>query len=401
MLVNHEKILWAALNTPMGFHMLERDKVNWGASVVLWGPPGGGKTTAAIRAAKRLEVDAFVFDNTLGEAALGAVPAVDEVNEVLRFYPADFVVERFKEGAAGLVVCDDATTFPPSLQAHLLGLFLNKRLGSHFFGPRVRVIACANEAIDAPGGYEFASAVANRPCHLNWPDPDVDAWSTFMLTGANLLARQAEAHLEKESAESVERRVLEVWSETFAQAAGAMTGFVQSKRTLRVQPAEGDPQRGKAWPSPRTMEFATVALASSNVHGLNQAEGDAFVAGYVGEAFASEWSRWRVEADLPNSADFLDGRATFEHSNYRIDRTAAVLQGCIALLADESKPKRKPRTRALYKFLDSVGDEALDSIADVVVGSLYNLNLVAPFPEARPILRRLRPMLDATESGSL
>lgn len=389
-----DKLLHAAFFTPMGEHPTEAGE-DWGARICLWGPPGGGKTSAMKRTAAQAGARFLAFDSTVGEGALGVCPTPDMDAGCLRFMPPDFLVESFPAGEAGLLLCDDATTFAPSLQQPLLGLLLNKRLGFHHFGPRVRVMMAANEPLDAPGGWDLAPAVANRICHVEFPDSDVDEWCRWLIGGANGAKRLSPAACVAE-----EKRVLSEWSAAFAKASGLMAGFSLAFRNLhRVQPDANNPQASKAWCSPRTKEMATRALASAFVHGLSEDATMTFVAGYVGQAFASEFVIWQSQQDIPDAAEFLVGAATFEHSNYRIDRTAALLASCVALIASQDKNARKLLVPPFYKFLESVSEDAADAVAEVVVGSMHKLGLVRGVPEARGVLKRLRPVLEAVEAS--
>jgi len=385
----YDRLLWAAYFTPMGPHSSGEE--DWGARLLLWGPPGGGKTSACSRMARTVGAQFLAIDSTVGEGALGACPTPDFDAAVLRFLPAEFVAS-FKPDAPGLLLCDDATTFEPALQKYLLGLLLHKRIGFAYLPARCRVWMAANEVKDTPGGWELAPAVANRPCHIDWPDAEVDDWCAFMLAGglAGAVSNGVDAIAE-------EQRVLDMWPECWARAVGEMVAFSGARRDLhRVQPPEDSAASHRAWPSPRTKEFATRALASSYAHALDAATTDTYVAGYVGSAFADEWSIWRSALDLPNAMGLLDGTESFEHNPMRLDRTSAVLASCCSLMSNEQL-RTKQRTKRLFTVLDSVSDDALDLVAAVMIGGLHQCGL-SRAPEARDLLRRLRPLLAATEN---
>ena len=396
MAVEYNRLLHAAAYWPMWPFPSKKhewkDQWDWGHRILKWGPPGGGKTSADRDFAARNGMHFLVIDSTVGEGALGAVPTPDMNKSVLRFMPADFMVEAFPNNEPGTLLCDDATTFPPSLQGSLLGLFLDKRIGFNFLSPRTRVVMAANEAIDAPGGWDLAPSVANRPCHIQWPDPTVDEWCSWLLTGGRRKVEQTVKPLVEE------KRVLKIRAACMQQAASEMAGFSMAQRHMhRVQPSANDPQASKAWVSPRTKYFATLALASSYAHDLNAETTDVFVGGYVGNTFAEKFSTWRSEQDLPNAREFLEGFETFEHDQYRIDRTAAMVASCLALLgAAEGKDQRR-LVGSFYSFLDTVADDALDTVADVIIDSMHAMSLVRGIPEAKTILKRLRPVLEATQ----
>jgi hypothetical protein len=397
-LVEHEALLRATYYTPGTLHKTARTSDgkrvrNWGApgGVLLWGPPGGGKTSALERLADRVGGACFILDSTMGEGGLGATPVPDIERAVLRFLRADYF-ECFDE-SPGVFGVDDMTTFPPALQPYLLGMLLNKRVGSHYLPPNVRVYGAANEPLDAPGGWDLAAAVANRCCHIEYPDAPIEDWCSGLSTFFDF-------HDDPIDSAKEEKRVLQAWPSAYARAAGLMTGFSMAKRELhRFKTDPNSPTASKAFYTPRTKAFAAIALASSYVHNLNDVTADVFVAGYVGEAFASEWSTWRKQQDLPDAAKVLDEEDTFEHNKYRIDRTAAFMHSCCSLLEPTSCPKRRERTKAFWSILDFIASDALDSVAQVVISRLYKADLVQGYPEAKPVLKKLRPMLDATEQA--
>lgn len=400
---DYEALALAAFYTPFGPHPAVPDEMDWGARVLWWGPPGGGKTSLHRRLSRRTASRFFCLDSTMGEGALGAIPFPDAARKVAHFLKPDFM--EFGDDEAGTFLIDDMSTFAPALQPYLLGCMLDKRIGSSYLPPRVRVFGAANEPIDAPNGYDLAPAVANRPCHVNLPDAPIEEWCQYLISGgrfSSLYKKSGSNGVPHVDSLKEEARVLKEWPSALAKASGLMAGFSLAKREMhRVQPKMNDPAASRAWASPRTKEFATIALASSIVHGLNEATTDTFVGGYVGEAFAVEFGAYRREQDIPDAVAFMLGQVTFEHNVYRIDRTGALLQSCCAVLANENVPKRREMTKALYTFMNGVGDDALDTVAQVVIGSLYNAQLVTNIPEAKPVLKRLRPMLDATDAKNL
>ena len=107
----------------------------------------------------------------------------------------------------------------------LLGLLLNKRLGFYHFDPRVRVVMAANEVMDAPGGWPLAPALANRICHIAWPDHAIDSWCSFLIGGG-----KADDGPTVNTADE-EARVLAAHPAAYAKAAGYMAAFSRAKRT--------------------------------------------------------------------------------------------------------------------------------------------------------------------------
>ena len=94
----------------------------------------------------------------------------------------------------------------------------------------------------------------------------------------------------------------------------------------------------------------------------------------------------------------LDGYDKFVHNKLRIDHTAAFMHSCCSLIEPPDCVNRQNRVDAFYAIMDTIADDALDIIAHVIVNRLYNAKLVSGITSAKSILKRLRPMLDASQN---
>ncbi|HEV3059608.1 MAG TPA: hypothetical protein VGY48_15265 [Vicinamibacterales bacterium] len=325
-----------------------------GLPIFLWSKPGIGKTHFVKNGVERTGL-AFerLSPGERGEGQFGVVP-VPSADGFLR-YPAPDWSKKFENG--GVLFVDELNTAPPALQAPLLGLVQLRTLGSHVFPRRTRVVAAANETMDAAGGWDLAPALANRFGHFDFEGLDTSAWSVALMGGFANMEGTATAL----SAEVEEARVMAAWPGAIAQAAALVAGFVQRKPDLlHKQPTSGDAKASKAWPSRRTWHYAAHALASAQVHGLNEIDADTFMAGFVGLPVVTEFRTWMANLDLPSPADLLDGKVTWKHDGRRLDRTLAVLGSCAGLVAPEKAEKRKERGNAAWTLIASVLKDAAD-----------------------------------------
>jgi MoxR-like ATPase len=375
------RIIKASLFTPSpeGF---------WGLPLFLWGDPGIGKTHLIKALCKRYGLPMErLSPGERGEGQFGVVP-VPGADGFLH-YPAPSWASRLDP--AGVIFLDEANTAPPALQAPLLGLVQLRTLGSHTFGSRVRTIAAANETKHAAGGWDLAPALANRFGHLAVEGLAASEWAYHYLTGFAPDANDPEV-----DAAAEEARVLEAWPAADAWARGLISGFVTRRpELLHKPPTKGSDTR--SWPSRRSVDYAGAALASARVHGLTESETDEFMGAFVGQAWVAEFRHWMIDANLPDPADLLDGRAKFEHDVRRLDRTLAVLSACASLVSPAKAVNRKARAVALWKLIDDVlkdaGDVAIPA-ARVLVQS--QPPLFAPFvPEASKTLVKMSEMLRA------
>lgn len=377
-------ILHAALFTPYS-------KGRWGIPIINWSDPGEGKTsiTEALCASYTDLPCVTLSPGEMGEGAFGVIPVPDK-SGVIKYPPPEWIaiVEN-----GGVVFIDEMSSTPPALTPPLLGLLFARRIGGTTLGPRVRVIGAANPPEKAAAGFDLPPPVANRAGHIDWQAPTPEEHTSYMLNATTAGMDTVQA---TRSAKAEEARVLKEWPEAWARAVGLETAFIKRRPDLKNKcPAAGDPKAGRAWPSDRSWENATRALASSIVHGLTMAERDEFVAGFIGHGPAHEFFGFIDAADLPDPAEVLDGKVKFTHDKARLDRTAAVLNSCVALIAPAGAAKRDVRAENFWKLVLELMEER--SAMDILVPPTYELVKVGLHGKkgGADYLSKIQPLLKA------
>lgn len=361
----------------------------WGLPMCFWGPPGVGKTFRLSKLSKRFQMMLETLSpGERGEGAFGVTPVPGAGNKVLN-YPAPDWVANFVADDGGLLFLDEINQAPPPLQPALMGILLARRVGGHYLGNRVRCLAAANPTEQAAGGWDFAPPVANRMGHLNWPDVNGNEWANWILGGDEDTA-------DKSTMLDEEARVEKAWAEPWARTRGMVAGFIKARgELLHKMPQMGSNDLGRAWPSPRTWDMAARAHASAYVHKLDSEDHEAFVGAFVGNGPAGELFAYAQKLDLPNPADVLDGKVPFTHNPKRLDRTAAVLGSCHALVCPQNAEKRKERSQKLWsilaekKLLDEAMDVAFGSVKALVGAKLHTTQV------AYGVLAKMLPLLKA------
>jgi hypothetical protein len=248
-----------------------------------------------------------------------------------------------------------------------------------------------NPVEQAAGGYDLAPPLANRFGHIKMETVSVDAWADWLLgAGAN-----GDNEVKPLDPETEEKRVLEAWPAPFAKASGLVTGFLKARPGLLHQmPKEGDPAASRAWPSLRTWEMATRALASAEIHGLDGSDTEDLIGAFIGVPAAAEFYQWRKNADLPNPEDVLDGKVKFEPDPKRLDIAMAVFSSCAALVCQPKCDKKTTRVAKLWSILD---DTVKAERADLVVPAARALvrARLSGTADSRPVMKRLHPILIA------
>lgn len=360
------------------------------------GAPGVSKTSYLEAFAASVGLPCEVLSGAeRGDGAFGVIPVPDMATGTNRYFKPDWA-EAFGDG--GLVFLDEITSNPPSIQAPCMGLLLDKRIGNHRFGPRVRVFAACNPPSIATNGFELSLPLKNRGGWLKWAAPTVEEHVDYMLGRVN------NSRLPCIDAEEEELRVESEWPEAFANAIGLETRFLLANQDLKNKLPGQELPGGKAlaadanaWPSDRTWEMATRALASSTVHNLSAADRDEFVAAFIGDAAYEAFAAFIEEQDLPNTAAVLDGTEKFEHSKRSLDRTGAFLNSALALLkcrvTDEAgKVKHSNRLGTMWRILSSIDkgsrDLVIPVVTDLIRERLTHADGMKLLGEIEPLLRK-------------
>lgn len=190
--------------------------------VFLWGAPGVGKSqvvaqAAASRGLELIDVRAVLLD----PVDLRGLPRIDAQGSAV-WCPPSFL----PRGGRGVLFLDELNTAPPLVQAACYQLILDRKLGEYVLPEGWTVLAAGNRESDRAITHRMPSALANRLVHLDF-EPDLDDWLAWA-EGAGL-----------------DRRI---------------------RAFLRFRPkllhAHDPASSEKAFPSPRSWEFAARILAA-------------------------------------------------------------------------------------------------------------------------------------------
>lgn len=385
--VDIEKLITIAMATP-----LKDDGSVWGIPTILWGAPGIGKSATIQQVGDSLEVPVrTVFVPGLEPTDVKGAPALDpqhpgryRLASVLG--PANDLMRQ----GSGILFWDEVSCAPPSVQSTLMSVFLNRRIGDDVLPGEVRLVAAANPADQAASGYDLVAPAANRLLHLPFPAPTTKKWTDWFLGVNDQLPPLKHAEVE----------VMNKWGEVSAKTKGLFSGFMWKRgaELLNKLPADGDPQRGLAWPSSRTWEAAYRVYTTSKIIGkrLNCDPEDAamwLVAGCVGDAAATEFFAWAKMADLPDPQEMLING--WEPDAHRLDRTFAALSSMgefvKTLKGQNGKDKLLVNAwKILNKSCDmgmaDISHSPAKSLVDSGFGSLASREIAEA---SRPVIARL------------
>ncbi len=367
----------------------------WGLPALLWGEPGVGKTAAIDMLSRQVSMPfERVSPAERGEGQFGVVP-VPGADGFLHYPAPDWVSKFSAANGRGILFLDEISTAPPMIQAPLLGAVQLRTIGSHYLGDGVRVIGAANETKDAAGGWDLAAPLANRFGHFEFEGLDSNAWVEGLLGGFGI-----EEDVQAIDPAAEEARVLKAWPSADAKARGMIGGFITRRpELLHRRPEKAAAASSRSWPSRRSVEYTAVALASAQVHGLNEIDTDELLSGFVGQGWVTEFRTWLANADLPDPADLLDGKVKFAHDERRLDRSLAVLSSCAALVIPEKAANRVARAAECWKLIGQVAKDTADVAIPAARALIHNkvtgqLGKVVQ-DAAQPVLFKLHPVLTA------
>ncbi|MFI6648172.1 MoxR family ATPase [Streptomyces sp. NPDC050529] len=284
--------------------------------VLLWGEPGIGKSAALTQLAASLELPLTTVIASVHEPSdFSGLPIVgdDPAGQGVPMAPPDWAVRLVRAGR-GLLFLDELSTAPPAVQAALLRLVLERRIGALQLPPGVRIVAAANPRSSAADGWELSPPLANRFVHLQWVhDHEVVVRGLGGTWPRATLPQLAPERL----------------TEAVDFARRAVCGLLAARPALVHRLPSGETRRGGAWPSPRSWEmtlrliaFATAADASRDVLSL-------LVRGAVGDGPGLELLASLDRMDLPDPEVLLADPAGADLPE-RGDLRQAVLDGVVA-----------------------------------------------------------------------
>jgi hypothetical protein len=333
-----ETLVRVAILTPMDDDPTDPD-CRWGAPLMLWGPPGAGKseriTEAGNDAGLRVEP---LFLSTAQPEDIGGIPMSDGEGDVTTVF-ANPLVKTIIKAKRGVIFVDELTCARPAVQGAGLSVVRDRIIANRRLPGGVRIIAAANPPEEAAGGWTLAPPMANRLMHFNVAKPNNDEWAAWCMRGA---------HRRVISDRNEEDTIKLRWPDVFPKYCALFAGFIKSttpEKLLSV-PKEGHPDRGRAWPSGRTWALArnvaaTCAALGPDIEKLRLE----FISGCVGDGPAAEWAEWVEKANMPSAEDVLNGR--WAPDKRRLDICFAAYNQAIAWTL--ARPDKEERTKMAIK----------------------------------------------------
>ena len=293
--------------------------------VLLWGEPGIGKTAALTQLAASLDLPLTTVIASVHEPSdFSGLPVVgdDPATQGVPMAPPDWAVRLVRAGR-GLLFLDELSTAPPAVQAALLRLVLERRIGALQLPPDVRIVAAANPRSSAADGWELSPPLANRFVHLQWTHDH------------EVVVRGLGGTWPRATLPRLDPRKL---PEAVDFARRAVCGLLAARPTLVHRLPDRETQRGGPWPSPRSWEMTLSLIAFATAAGSSRDVLSSLVRGTVGDGPGLELLASLDRLDLPDPEEVLADPAGAVLPE-RGDLRQAVLDGVVA--AVRTRPDRE------------------------------------------------------------
>lgn len=245
-------------------------------SVMLWGPPGVGKSQAVRQIAKRLEQTGkkiAVTDVRLllfNPIDLRGIPTANADKTLAVWLKPQIFRMDESENTVNILFLDEISAAPQSVQAAAYQITLDRTVGEHRLPDNCIVMAAGNRMTDKSVTYRMPKALSNRLLHIE-VESSFASWRRWAVESG------------------INEKVL---------------GFLAFRSTylMGFDPAVDD----LAFATPRSWEMVSNLLNNINP------DVDAIyplIAGLVGTGVAIEFRTWtKVYKDLPSVEDIFNGK---------------------------------------------------------------------------------------------
>lgn len=283
--------------------------------VILWGPPGTGKTATLTHLARKLgwhlEV---VIGATRDRTDFGGFPVARETG--VELHPLPWVKRLLQAGRESILFLDELSSTPEDVRPALLRVINERQAGDHPIPSRI--VAAANPAEQAVGGFDLEPPLANRLVHLEWSLTPQE-WATGIREGwetiyPDLPPPPPEEHLRTHQTHALDLVAL----------------FLERNPSAAYRLPQ-DENRGKAWPSYRTWHMAGILHGTAKALGFREEVASLLISGAVGREGFSYLAFVR-DLDLPDPKEVIRNPSLLPS---RDDRLYATLMAVASLATGE------------------------------------------------------------------
>ena len=285
--------------------------------VLLWGAPGEGKT-AVVESARDggWHVETLIVSH-YEPSDFAGLPVIGKDGSVT-LAPPGWATRLASMDGPAIAFFDEFSTASPALQAAALRPLTHFEVGALQLPDTVSFVAAANPADVAASGWELAAPTASRFVHLEWALP-LEVYAECLVTGDWPALPVYPMPADQEAARA-RQRVL-------------VAGFLRARESQISAIPSDAAARGRAFPTPRTWDYATRLAAFAVAVGAPAEVIRMLVTGCIGDVTAHEFLAWSSAQDLPDPEDLLADPHAFDFTGVRPDRVYVILQAVLGAVA--------------------------------------------------------------------
>jgi hypothetical protein len=327
----------------------------------MWSAPGEGKTSFVQSLAREFGWPMETVIASIHEPSdFAGLPYLTE--DRTRMLPPGWAVElkekvekaAEKLNGVGVLFLDEISTAPPAVQAALLRVVFERKVGELPLPPGIRVVAAANPVESAAGGWELSAPLANRFVHLDWT-VDAITWSEGIVNGFPVVPVPP---------------IEEDWRESVSQHMSSIAAFVRSRPELLAplenQASAKNLNAGKAYPTPRTWEYAGILSSVVKSCGMNNEVLAELMMGTLGPGTSTELLSYLDNLDLPDPEKLLKNPGKYVVPD-RHDKVFALLSS-VASCALRDLDKKK--WEASWKIICKTAETGMADVCFAAVRTL-------------------------------
>jgi hypothetical protein len=274
--------------------------------VIVWGEPGAGKTATVNAIANALDWPIETVLASLREPSdFAGLPVI--IDGEMRLAAPDWAA-RLSTHTEAICFFDEISTASPSTQRALLRVIHERVVGDLALGHGVRMVAAANPADIAAGGWDLTPPLANRFLHLDYEiDPAIVA--------AGMLGRWPDTQ---------PLSIPTNWESRIPHHQMVVSAFLSARPNLAHQRPTDRSGAGLGWPSPRSWEAVCRVLAACGNTGIADDVRLGLVAGLIGDGAAIEFLAYERDLDLPDPKKLLANPSSYRPPK-RSDQVHAII----------------------------------------------------------------------------
>jgi hypothetical protein len=312
---------------------------------------------------------------------------------IMDYAPPDWAVDALTSKEPVCLFFDELTNARPDVQKLGHRILQDKNIADYLQldAGNVCVIGAGNPCETGTDTSELSAPVANRLGHVSGVTCDWEDWVQGFATYWGADPEELQLGLAK-----VED--LQLTAEAWARARALIVGFIHRHPPMLHQLPKEIALRSGPWPSARTVDYASRALAAVMEDGLKPVEALPLMAMYAGTPWAVACCKWVEEQDLPSPEEILADPESINFDRYpRSDHQFTMVKSVSSAVAAKLTKQRFKAAMAFYRRLADAGAKDVASTGVKDLTDLWQTQK-AKCPQVHEVARDMDPFIATLEA---